>query len=216
MLCGRLTEVYGWVQITQRCDTYSVSAVPKFRLVKTAYLPVMRAFFPALPGLIDGRAGLGELGRTLGRGLGRGLEIAGRGDGLLGRGEIDGRGDDDGRGEVTRGRGEVTLGRGDDDGRGEVTLGRGDDDGRGEVTPGRGDDDGRGEVTLGRGDDDGRGEVTPGRGEVTPGRGEVTLGREVLGTTLRLLPVIRDCLPVFPIPLGLPLVDGCVGNCALG
>ena len=150
MLCGRLTEVYGWVQITQRCDTYSVSAVPKFRLVKTAYLPVMRAFFPALPGLIDGRAGLGELGRTLGRGLGRGLEIAGRGDGLLGRGEIDGRGDDDGRGEVTRGRGEVTL------------------------------------------------------------------GREVLGTTLRLLPVIRDCLPVFPIPLGLPLVDGCVGNCALG
>ena len=183
MLCGRLTEVYGWVQITQRCDTYSVSAVPKFRLVKTAYLPVMRAFFPALPGLIDGRAGLGELGRTLGRGLGRGLEIAGRGDGLLGRGEIDGRGDDDGRGEVTRGRGEVTLGRGDDDGRGEVTLGRGDDDGR---------------------------------GEVTPGRGEVTLGREVLGTTLRLLPVIRDCLPVFPIPLGLPLVDGCVGNCALG
>ena len=216
MLCGRLTEVYGWVQITQRCDTYSVSAVPKFRLVKTAYLPVMRAFFPALPGLIDGRAGLGELGRTLGRGLGRGLEIAGRGDGLLGRGEIDGRGDDDGRGEVTRGRGEVTLGRGDDDGRGEVTLGRGDDDGRGEVTPGRGDDDGRGEVTLGRGDDDGRGEVTPGRGEVTLGRGEVTLGREVLGTTLRLLPVIRDCLPVFPIPLGLPLVDGCVGNCALG
>ena len=150
MLCGRLTEVYGWVQITQRCDTYSVSAVPKFRLVKTAYLPVMRAFFPALPGLIDGRAGLGELGRTLGRGLGRGLEIAGRGDGLLGRGEIDGRGDDDGRGEVTLGRGEVTL------------------------------------------------------------------GREVLGTTLRLLPVIRDCLPVFPIPLGLPLVDGCVGNCALG
>ena len=150
MLCGRLTEVYGWVQITQRCDTYSVSAVPKFRLVKTAYLPVMRAFFPALPGLIDGRAGLGELGRTLGRGLGRGLEIAGRGDGLLGRGEIDGRGDDDGRGEVTLGRGEVTL------------------------------------------------------------------GREVLGTTLRLLPVIRDCLPVFPIPLGLPLVDGCVGNCELG
>ena len=209
MLCGRLTEVYGWVQITQRCDTYSVSAVPKFRLVKTAYLPVMRAFFPALPGLIDGRAGLGELGRTLGRGLGRGLEIAGRGDGLLGRGEIDGRGDDDGRGEVTRGRGEVTLGRGDDDGRGEVTLGRGDDDGRGEVTLGRGDDDGRGEVTLGRGDDDGR-------GEVTLGRGEVTLGRELLGTTLRLLPVIRDCLPVFPIPLGLPLVDGCVGNCALG
>ena len=156
MLCGRLTEVYGWVQITQRCDTYSVSAVPKFRLVKTAYLPVMRAFFPALPGLIDGRAGLGELGRTLGRGLGRGREIAGRGDGLLGRGEFDGRGEIDGRG--------------DDDGRGEVTL----------------------------------------------GRGEVTLGREVLGTTLRLLPVIRDCLPVFPIPLGLPLVDGCVGNCALG
>ena len=143
MLCRRLTEVYGWVQITQRCDTRSVSAVPKVRLVKTGYLPVIRAFFAALPGLIDDRAGLGELGRTLGRGLGRGLEIAGRGDGLLGRGEIDGRGDDD-------------------------------------------------------------------------GRGEVTLGREVLGTLLRLLPVILDCLPVFPIPLGLRLVDGCVGNCELG
>lgn len=142
----------------------------------------MRAFFPALPGLTDGRAGLGELGRTLGRGLGRGLETAGRGDGLLGRGATDGLGDDDGRGD--------TLGRGDE------LLGRGD-------------------VTLGRGDDDGRGD-TVGLGDVTLGRGDVALGREVLGATLRLLPVILDCLPVLPNPLALRLVDGCVGNCALG